>query len=90
MRSWLKRLERLRRDDGYSIPQRDGSVKHFAEHELIEAYRSLYARLCAGEDAPPEHPMLEAARNSSDLQWSQSSLGEDPDEWTRPVPDLSE
>jgi hypothetical protein len=90
MRNWLKRLERLRRDDGYTLPQRDGSVKHFPEHELIEAYRSLYGRLGAGADAPPEHPMLGAARNSSDSEWATSPLAEDPGLWTRPVEDLSE
>ena len=34
--------------------------------------------------------MLAAARDSSDPQWSQTALGEDPDQWVRPVPDLSE
>ena len=90
MRNWLKRLERLRRDDQYRIPQHDGSVRVFPDHELIEAYRNLYARLCAGDDAPEEHPMLAAARNSTDPAWSTSPLAEDPELWTREVPDLSE
>lgn len=90
MRSWLKKLERLAEDELVIIPQRDGTVRRFPQSALIEAYRNLYARLGAGEDAPPEHPMLAAARDSSDPQWSQTALGEDPDQWVRPVPDLSE
>jgi hypothetical protein len=48
-------------------------------------------RLGAGEDAPPEHPLIEAARNSSDTEWSRSFFAtEGAEEWTKPVPDLSE
>ena len=48
-------------------------------------------RLGAGEDAPPEHPLIEAARNSSEPKWQRSYFAvEDPDEWIKPVPDLSE
>jgi hypothetical protein len=44
-----------------------------------------------GEDAPPEHPLIEAARNSTDPKWSRPFFAvEDPDEWIKPVPDLSE
>jgi hypothetical protein len=42
-------------------------------------------------DAPPEHPMLAAVRNSSDPGWRGTFyFVEDPDEVTRPVEDLSE
>jgi len=43
--------------------------------------RRKFQTLGAGEDAAPEHPLLEAARNSSDPLWSQSVYAEDPDEW---------
>jgi hypothetical protein len=48
-------------------------------------------RLGAGDDAPPEHPMIAAVRNSSEPKW-QNSLwaANDPEEWLKPVPDLSE
>jgi hypothetical protein len=52
--------------------------------------RRKFQTLGAGEDAPPEHPLLEAARNSSDPLWSQSVYAEDPDEWIEPIEDLSE
>ena len=45
----------------------------------------------AGENAPPEHSLLAAARNSSDPYWSQGMYAiNDPDEWVKLVPDLSE
>ena len=48
-------------------------------------------RLGTGEEAPPEHPLIEAARNSSDPEWSGSFFAtDDPDEWIKPVPELSE
>jgi hypothetical protein len=57
----------------------------------MEAYHNFYERLGGGEDAPPEHPMIEAARKSSDPKWLTSPLGiEDPAEWVKPIEDLSE
>jgi hypothetical protein len=48
-------------------------------------------RLGAGEDAPPEHPLIEAVRNSSEPKWAASFYAvNDPEELTRPVEDLSE
>jgi hypothetical protein len=50
-----------------------------------------FDRMGAGEDAPPEHPMLVAVRNTSDPGWQRSFfMCEDPDEHTKPIPDLSE
>jgi hypothetical protein len=50
-----------------------------------------FDRMGAGEDAPPEHPLLVAARNSSDPYWSQGIYAvNDPDEWVKPIEDLSE
>ena len=73
------------------IPQQDGSVRRFAQHELGEAFSNFMDRLGAGEDAPPEHPLMEAARNSSDPKWAESFYAiNDSDEWTKPIEDLSE
>jgi hypothetical protein len=33
-------------------------------------------RLGAGEDAPPRHPLLEAAANSTDPRWAESFFGD--------------
>jgi hypothetical protein len=91
IRGWIKRLEREAEEEMLVIPQRDGTVARFPVSEAAEAYLNLMDRLGAGEDAPPEHPMLVAARNSSEPTWSEGvySVG-DPDEWVKPVPDLSE
>jgi len=71
------------------IPQQDGSVKRFPRSAVRDAYANLMDRLGAGEDAPPEHPLLEAARNSSDPAWFQSAYGVGVD-WVEAVEDLSE
>jgi hypothetical protein len=88
-RDKLKRLERARRKKMISIPQRDGSVARFPQSAVKDAYKNLMDRLGAGADAPEEHPLLKAARNSSDPSWSQSTYSVDED-WTEPVEDLSE
>jgi hypothetical protein len=72
------------------IAQRGGTVKRFQSEAYKEAFMIRMDRLGAGEDAPPEYPLMEAARNSSDLEWSGSFFGsDDPEEWIKPVPDLS-
>ena len=90
MRSWIKRLERESRGEFIEIPQRDGTVARFPAQEGMLAYMNLMERLGAGEAAPPEHPLIAAARNSSDPWWSQSFYAEDPEEWTEPIEDLTE
>ncbi len=60
----LKRLEEESREEFIEIPQRDGTVKRFAQSEGMEALVSLID----GED----HPLAEAARNSSEPKWSNS------------------
>ena len=92
LRGWLRRLERQSEGAGVvSIPQVDGSVRRFPEYELREAYSNLMQRLGAGDDAEPEHPLVEAARNSSDPAWTSSVYAvDDPDDWIAPVEDLSE
>lgn len=39
---------------------------------------NLAERMGAGEDAPPEHPLLAAASNSDEPKWSGSSFATDP------------
>jgi hypothetical protein len=91
LRGRIKRLERAAQGETIVIPQRDGTVRRFPEGAAMEAYVNLFERLGAGEDAPPEHPLIEAARNSSDSEWSQSFYAvNDPKEWIQPVVDLSE
>ena len=86
----LKRLERDAREEMIEIPQQDGTVKRFPQSAGMEAYVNWMDRLGAGEDAPPEHPLIAAARNSSEPKWSKSFFGvEDPELWVRPTEDLS-
>jgi hypothetical protein len=91
IRNKLKKLERQAEGETISIPQRDGTVRRFPAGTDKEAFTNLMDRLGAGEDAPPEHPMLAAVRNSSDPDWRGTFyFVEDPEEVTRPVEDLSE
>ena len=92
LRDKLRRLEREAEEEMFVIPQKDGTVARFPKSEGIEAFMNWFDRLGAGEDAPPEHPMIAAVRNSSDPEWQNSFwlACEDPDEHTKPIPDLSE
>jgi hypothetical protein len=91
LRDRLRHLERTAEGEMLVIAQRDGTVRRFPQEAYKEAFMNHMARLGAGEDAPPEHPLIEAARNSSDPEWSNSFFAtDDPEEWTRPVVDLSE
>ncbi len=89
MRDKLRRLKRLAEGAMVTIRQRDGTVRRFPEGAIKDAYLNLCARMGAGEDAPPEHPLLEAVRNSDDPEWSGSVFATDGDE-TEPIEDLSE
>ena len=89
MRHKLRRLERLAVGNVVSIPQQDGPPAVFPESALKDAYVNLCDRMGAGDDAPPEHPLMEAARNSSDPEWSTSFYATDADA-TAPIEDLSE
>ena len=88
-RDKLKRLERLAEGEMIVIPQQDGTVAKFSRSAAADALTNFFDRLGAGEDAPPEHPLIEAARNSSDPWWRESlySVNED---ITAPIEDLSE
>ena len=91
IRSRLRRLELEAEEEMIVIPQKDGTVKKFPASEGIEAFMNFLNRLGAGENAPPEHPLLVAARNSSDPKWSEGFYDvNDPDKWIKSIPDLSE
>ncbi len=83
LRSWVKRLERLSEGEVIVIPLRDGTVARFPQSVAAEAFLAL----CEGRD----HPLLQAARNSSDLSFSSfaSVYATDPTEM-RNSSDLSE
>ena len=91
IRDRLRRLERDAEGEVVVIPQRDGTVARFPKAALRDSFLNLMARLGAGEEATPEHPLIEAVRNSSGPEWSRTVWeAGDPDEWTAPVEDLSE
>jgi hypothetical protein len=83
LRAFVRRLERLSEGEVIVIPQKDGTVARFSQSVAAEAFLSL----CEGRD----HPLLQAARNSSDLSFSSfaSVYATDPTEM-RDVEDLSE
>ena len=89
MRSFKRRLARLENTEMLLIPQKDGTVAKFPRSALREGMVNFFDRLGAGDAAPPEHPLAEAARNSSDPWWRESIYASDEDV-TAPVPDLSE
>jgi hypothetical protein len=87
----LRGLERAAEGEMIAIPQLDGTVKRFPQTAGMDAFLNLMDRMGAGEDAPPEHPLIAAARNSSEPKWANSIYAvEDPGAWTDPVEDLSE
>lgn len=91
LRGRIRKLERAAEEEMIVIPQKDGTVARFPAREGMEAFTNLMDRLGAGDGAPPEHPLIAAARNSSEPKWSQSFYAvNDPEEWVQPVEDLSE
>jgi hypothetical protein len=87
----LRRLERRAEEDMIAIPQPDGPPAKFPRCALKEAFSNAMERLGAGEDAPPRHPLLEAAANSTDPRWAESFFGDiDCPDAPTPVEDLSE
>ncbi len=90
LKNRLRRLERMAEEEMIVIPQKDGSAKKFPRSAGMEAFMNMMDRLGAGEDAPPEHPLIEAARNSSSPEWSKSFFAVNDKGWTDPVEDLSE
>jgi hypothetical protein len=90
LRGRLRRLERAAEEQMIVIQQQDGTVRRFPQAAGMDAYMNLMERLGAGEDAPPEHPLIEAARHSSERGWSESFYAMIGEGWTDPVEDLSE
>jgi len=90
LRVRVRRLEREAREEFIEIPQKGGTVARFPQSAGMDAYINWFDRMGAGEDAPPEHPLLVAARNPTDPFWSEGIYaGDDPDEWVKPIEDLS-
>jgi len=91
LKEQLERPKRAARGEEIRIPQRDGSVARFPEGAAAAAYLNWLERMGAGADAPPEHPMLAAVRNSPDPEWKNSVyMVEDAEDHVRPIEDLSE
>jgi hypothetical protein len=91
LKDQLRRLKRAAQGELVDIPQRDGTVRRFPQRDFEAAFVNLVDRAGAGEDAPPEHPLFEAVRNSDDPQWLGSFYHvEDPEGHAEPVEDLSE
>ncbi len=91
LRSRLRRLERAAKGMEISVPQQDGTVARFPASAYREAFLNAMDRLGAGENAPPRHPLLIAAQNSSDPKWREDYFGDiDFEGSTDPIPDLSE
>jgi hypothetical protein len=90
-RGRVRRLERAADEGMIVIPQKDGTVRRFPQSAAKDAFLNLADRMGAGEYAPPEHPMIEAVRNTSDPVWAKTFyVCEDPDEWVKPIKNLSE
>jgi len=62
LRGRLKKLEQEAEGEMLIISQKDGTVKRFPPGAGMDAYINFMDRLGAGEDAPPEHLLIEAAR----------------------------
>jgi hypothetical protein len=87
----IRRLEEELTGEMITIPQRDGTLRRFPPDAGEDALLNFIDRIGAGEDAPPEHPLMEAARNSSEPKWAGSFFAiNDPDQWVQPIEDLSE
>jgi hypothetical protein len=71
-----RRLRALEESDMLSIPQRDGPPVKFPRSAYVEAFMCCLTRLKGGPDIPPRHPLVIAARNSSDRAWRESFFGD--------------
>ena len=86
----LRKLEQAAEEEIIAIPQQDGTLKRFPQSAGMDAYMNLMDRMVAGEDAPPEHLLIEAVKNSSDPTWAESLYAMNDEGWTDPIEDLSE
>ena len=89
LRGRVKRLEWDAREEMIEIPQKDGMVKRFPKMAGMDAFTNVMDRMGAGEEAPPEHPLIAAAHNSSEPKWAQSFYAAGGEGWTDPIEDLS-
>ena len=91
LRDQLRHLRRAAEGEMIAIPQKDGPPKMFTEQDMKDAFVNMVDRAGAGEDAPPEHPVLIAVRNASDPAWINSFyFMKNPEQHTQPVEDLSQ
>jgi len=90
LRDRMKPAEKAAEEEMIEIPQHAGTVARFPRSAGMDAFTNLFERLGAGEDAPPEHPLIAAARNSSEPKWSESFYATNDEGWTDAVEDLSE
>ena len=86
----VRNLELAAEGEMIAIPQLDGTVARFLQSAAKEAFVNLIDRMGAGDDAPPEHPLIAAARNSSEPKWSESFYATGGEGWTNQVENLSE
>lgn len=86
----LRKQEQAAEEQIIAVPQQDGTVRRFPQSAGMDAYMNLIDRMGAGEDAPPEHPLIVAASNSSDPTWSESFYAMNDDDWTDHIEDLNE
>jgi hypothetical protein len=71
-----RRLRALEETDMLVIPQIDGPPAKFPRSAYTEAFMCCMAQLKGGSDIPPRHPLVVAARNSSDPDWRNSYFGD--------------
>jgi hypothetical protein len=91
--SLKRRLRALEQTDMITIPQIDGPPARFSRSAYEEAFLTCMARLKGGPDIPPRHPLVVAARNSSDPDWRDSFFGDidlGDDDAIEPPEDFSE
>jgi hypothetical protein len=87
----IRKLEEELTGEMITIPQLDGTLKRFPPGAGKDALLNFIDRIGRGEDAPAEHPLMEATRNSSEPKWAGSFFAiNDPDQWVQPIEDLSE
>jgi hypothetical protein len=87
----IRKLEEELTGEMITIPQLDGTLKRFPQGGGEDALLNFIERIGAGEDASPEHPLMEATCNSSEPKWAGSFFAiNDPDEWVQSIEDFSE
>jgi hypothetical protein len=85
----LKKLEQRSKGSTIVIAQEGGPPAEFPVHAGMDAFTNFMERMGAGEDALPEHPLITAAKNSTDPKWKYSFFAVN-DDLTTPIEDLSE